>query len=328
MYNLIKMDLYRLVRSASTWVILCAALGLAVFSNVMTGEDLSAIEEAQTEAAKQAGGEEATAMEEAQTDGEKNADGQTKAGESAAGENGEAGAEPAEETPEESGQKQLGLYVSTPEEWAKTDIQAGDLALLNLQSGLLLVLCSVLVPLFVNAEQKNGYIKNIAGQLKNRGSLIVSHMAVTALYLAAVLALFVLGIFLSGRAVFGERLLWEASDSFLMGIFAQYLLHLGFCALLLLLGTLTRSSAFSMTAGICFSCGVGSMVYPMLSEQIRKLSGWKSFDLMNYLPVENVSVIGWDTAAEVLYRGCAVGICFVLVCTASAALILGKRDVR
>ena len=40
MFNLIKMDTYRLIHSRSTWIILIFVIALAIFSAVMTDSDI------------------------------------------------------------------------------------------------------------------------------------------------------------------------------------------------------------------------------------------------------------------------------------------------
>ena len=40
MFNLIKMDIHRLLHSKSTWIMICFVIGLAVFSVTMTNSDI------------------------------------------------------------------------------------------------------------------------------------------------------------------------------------------------------------------------------------------------------------------------------------------------
>lgn len=68
-----------------------------------------------------------------------------------------------ENTDDDSSGMLAGVYVTGNPEWANGKIELGDLVGMELQSGLTSILCVIFVALFANADQKNGFIKNIAG---------------------------------------------------------------------------------------------------------------------------------------------------------------------
>ena len=76
---------------------------------------------------------------------------------------------------------QLGIYVDANPEWVTGNIEIGDIISTEMKSGVLAIIVVVFAAIFSNAEQKNGYIKNIAGQFPRRGNLIISKFAAIAI---------------------------------------------------------------------------------------------------------------------------------------------------
>lgn len=133
MLNLIKMDLYRMFRSVSTWVILIFTVGIAVFCVTMANMDVDAMAEDPQYA-------------------------QESAEEIAAG-------NAASDTDMSNADRQIGIYAESDPAWVSGEIDAGELISTQMTSGMLTLLCVIFAAIFGSAEQKNGYIKNIAGQL-------------------------------------------------------------------------------------------------------------------------------------------------------------------
>ncbi len=286
MFNLMKMDIYRMFHSVSTWVILAVTAGLAVFFILMTNSDLDAM-------ADDAGY--AQEMEaESQADDE----------------------------------LQMGIYSDTDPAWISGDIEAGELIGTGMRSGLLTLLCVIFSALFANADQKNGYIKNIAGQLPHRGVLALSNAVAAAIQIFLMMAVFSAGIVLSGMILWGNRICVGPVKDLFLFLAVQYLLNLGFSALIQLLSIVTRSSAFAMTAGILAVMGLLVPVYSLINRAVGQFRPKWNFDITRYVMEGNIPAVGMGAPSEVLIRGCAVGCVFLLISTAIAMLILNKRDVR
>lgn len=290
MLNLIKMDLYRMFHSLSTWIIILFTAGMALFCVVMVQGDLDAMAE-----------DPAYAQEMEQ------------------------------EVEDSSGgneDRQLGLYSESDPEWVEGKIEAGEFISTQLQSGLLTLLVVIFAAIFANAEQKNGYIKNIAGQLSNRGILALSKMTASTAQVFIMILVFVAATGVMGKILWGERFSIGSLTEMLPFLGAQYLLNLGIAALILLLCILTKSSAFSMTAGIVMVMGLFVPLYSVINRAIYEIRpSWK-FDISLYLPDGNIGLAGIKASSDILIRAAGVGAVFVVLCTAAAVLIMKKRDVR
>ncbi len=286
MFNLIKMDVYRMFHSVSTWVTLAFAVVLAVFSIFMINTDIQSIA-AEPQRAEQVQGE-ITGNED----------------------------------------RQIGMSVSANPEWVSGDIEAGAIISTAVKSGILLLLCTIFTAVFVNAEQKNGYIKNIAGQFPNRGVLALSKLIAVALQVLLMLIIFTLVTALSGLILWGGRFYLGSVPALFKFLGTQYLLHLGFSALILFLCVLTRSSAFSMVAGLLPCFGVLVPFYSIINKVVYDIRpGWH-FDISRYMLDGNISMAGIGASSGVLLRAVLVGCVFILLSTVLAMLILKKRDVR
>ena len=144
----------------------------------------------------------------------------------------------------------VGIYVESDANWISGPIGAGDVVSAEFHSGLPALLCVIFTALFVFAEQKNGYVKNIAGQFPHRGMLAASKLLAVALVVLLFLGAFTLAVLLAGQGFWGDRFQLDALPALgkLLGV--QYLLHLGLCALVLLLTVVLRGSALPMVVGI------------------------------------------------------------------------------
>lgn len=281
MFNLIKMDTYRLVHSTSTWIILLFTVVLAVFSVVMTNVDIQMAKE-----------------------------------------------DPSSLAVESTEEVQIGIYVDTNPEWVTGNIEIGDIISTEMKSGLLAIMVVVFAAIFSNAEQKNGYIKNIAGQIPRRGNLIISKFVAIAIQIFLMIIVFSLVTVITGFALWGSRFYLGSFILILKFLGTQYLLHLGFAALIMFFSIFTRSTAFSMTAGILICTGFAVPIYSIINKLISDFKPNLAFDVGNYMLDRNITQISLTTTSDMMVRGILVGIVFAVISVLFAMLIIKKRDVR
>ena len=142
------------------------------------------------------------------------------------------------------------------------------------------------------------------------------------------MAVFILSTLLSGEIFWHGRIVAGSFSDLLACLGTQYLLNMGFCALILLLCTLTRSSAFGMTAGILMVLGVLFSVYALISRGISSILPGKDFNLSLYMLEGNIQMAGIGAPAGTMLRAVAVGLVFLIVSAAAAMTVMQKRDVR
>ena len=164
-----------------------------------------------------------------------------------------------ENTDDDSSGMLAGVYVTGNPEWANGKIELGDLVGMELQSGLTSILCVIFVALFANADQKNGFIKNIAGQFPRRGQLVFSKFVAIAVHIFVLLVVFSAVTAAFGYIFWGDKVYLASLLPFIKVLGVQYLLHLGLSTLMMFLTILTHSAAFGMTTGILICSGLTSI---------------------------------------------------------------------
>lgn len=280
MFNLIKMDIHRLLHSKSTWIMICFVIGLAVFSVTMTNSDIEFMKD-----------------------------------------NPAAVTETMEERP-------VGIYVEAQPEWVNGTIEIGSVVSVEMRSQLLAILCVIFAAIFTNADYKNGYIKNIAGQFPRREQLVASKFIVIAFQVLVMVVVFTISIVVSGYVMWGSDFYLGSVTELFQYLGVQYLLHLGIAAVMMLLCILTYSTAFSMTSGILLCSGLAVPVYSLINKAINGLKTGLEFDINKYILDGNITMLLYDSTSEVMVGGVAVGVAFAIVSLFISTIIVKKRDIR
>jgi len=287
MFNLIKMDLYRMVHSVSFKVMLVVVVAIAFFTIGMTSYDVTYAKEQM--------------------------------------ENGMV--QQNEDIPEDDKMViEVGISVTSSDSWIE-EVPFSELVNENMKSNMLLLLCVIFVPLFVHAEYKNGYIKNIAGQLPNRGVLVVSKLVAVSVQILILFVGYILWAGIAGKIFFKDTLVLGEVTDLLFGSAVHYLLCLAVGYIVLMLTMVTRSSALSLTFGVLCSTGFSALLYNGINVAIASITGKKGFDIGLYTPEMNVAQINFDMEAGALTRVLVVGLVYAAVAAGIAITVMKKRDV-
>lgn len=313
MFNLTKMNFYRLLHSVSTWIILACTIALALFAVSMTNIDLQYIAKQQSENGFSDGVKEDS---EGESSNEPSAAAVTQSSDR---ENSET---------DQSTEMHIGIYADTNPQWVSGEIDAGDMMATQIKTGLLLILCSIFSPIFVYGEQKCGFIKNIAGQFPRRWLMTLSQLVTIAFQTFVMLLVFSASVVLFSYCYFGGRLCLESLPVFLRLFAVQYLLHFGFSALVAFLCVLTKSSAFSMVIGILLCCGISGSLYTLITNAVLDRYPSSGFQAANYVLEGNITSIGIQASSQQLLRAIAVSLLFILFSAAFSMLLTQKRDIK
>lgn len=309
MMRLIKMELYRLVYARSTRVMIVVAAGVAVLMSFVLSVDVDEMEEV-LRAQGQETGIESQVPAESFADGF--ADGWASEGEESAEED-----------------FTWGITVTVDESQIGSGLELGDIVMSELGGCLLVILVAIFVPLFVNAEQKRGYIKNIAGQIPRREMLALSKLPAIAVQVFFLFVIYTIASLVSGAIFFRGRLALEFTGALFRALCMQYVLHIAWGCLIALLTIVTRSTAFAMTTGILLASGIVEMLMVYLNRLIHGLfPSAEQFDLMHYTLNYAVEAM----TAQSTMRQIGGLLTLALVYIAASAVIVGivyrKRDVR
>lgn len=286
MFNLIKMDLYRMVHSVSFKVMLAVVAVLAFFTIGMTSYDVACTKEQM---------EKGIVQETGSVDDDKMV-------------------------------IEMGISVTSNDSWIE-EVPFSELVNENMKSNLLLLLCAIFVPLFVHAEYKNGYIKNIAGQLPNRGVLAMSKLVAVAVQILVLFISYILWAGLAGLIFFKDTLVPGTVTDLLFTSALHYLLCLAGSYVVLMLSLLTRSSALPLTFGVLCSTGFTALLYSGINMVISVVTDKNTFDIGLYTPEMNIGYIAADITGGNLLRIVIVGTVYAAVAAGIAITVMRKRDV-
>lgn len=289
MINLIKMNLYHLKHSVSTYVFFFIAIAFGVFCTVMTNVDIQVIKE---EAEKQ----------------------------------GSVAAVTAQLDTDDETLLNVGIFFDSEEEWATGKIEIGSMIRCMVNSKIIALFIVIFTAISTAAEQKNGYIKNIGGLFPKREKLVLSKLAVIGLQVFFLMAAFILSVVCTGFVLWGKGFYMGSILKFVQYLAVSYLLHLGIAAVTMFLTILLKGSALSMTIGILEVIGVFTPFYlRLINRPINHIGKGNTFNILKYFLTGNIVVL--EVKQEVLLRGLTTSIVFIMAAVVFSVVITKKRDI-
>ena len=296
MFNAIRMDVYRLFKTKSTYIILVIMLAMSVMGtglmSVMT---------------------EMTGAERQQVQTEQMSDNADYAGEDD---------QFNEDT--EGAQSQLSVSVS------EIDSDENDNSVLSfamsdisgLQAGLFIIIFTVL---FSMADINSGFIKSIGGQVKGRGVLIVSKTAAIAIFTAIVIIADFLTELIAVNIFFDDAVVGSASEIVRL-LSSQFVLNFALAVLMMAIAIIIKNNVVSMIIGVCMCTGIFELIFMGINYLMDKI-GFSDFDINNILitgKIQNVT-IGAD-AADIGYALLTAAI-YIAVSVLAVYNVFKRRDI-
>ena len=296
MFNAIRMDVYRLFKTKSTYIILVIMIAMSVMGtglmSVMT---------------------EMTGAESQQVQTEQMSDNADYAGEDD---------QFNEDT--EGAQSQLSVSVSEidPDENDNSVLSFAMSDISGLQAGLFIIIFTVL---FSMADINSGFIKSIGGQVKGRGVLIVSKMAAIAIFTAIVIIADSLTELIAVNIFFDDAVVGSASEIVRL-LSSQFVLNFALAILMMAIAIIIKNNVVSMIIGVCMCSGIFELIFMGINYLMDKI-GFSDFDINNILitgKIQNVT-IGAD-AADIGYALLTAAI-YIAVSVLAVYNVFKHRDI-
>lgn len=296
MFNAIRMDVYRLFKTKSTYIILVIMIALSVM-----GTGLMSVMTEMTEAEGQ------------QVQTEQMSDNADYAGEDD---------QFNEDT--EGAQSQLSVSVSEidPDENDNSVLSFAMSDISGLQAGLFIIIFTVL---FSMADINSGFIKSIGGQVKGRGVLIVSKMAAIAIFTAIVIIADFLTELIAVNIFFDDAVVGSASEIVRL-LSSQFVLNFALAILMMAIAIIIKNNVVSMIIGVCMCSGIFELIFMGINYLMDKI-GFSDFDINNILitgKIQNVT-IGAD-AADIGYALLTAAI-YIAVSVLAVYNVFKHRDI-
>ena len=218
----------------------------------------------------------------------------------------------------------VGMMVTLPTEPGEK-VTVYDIFFANSQGKLYALLLVIFTVLFSTADISSGYIKNIGGQVGNRGSLIFSR----SIALSVFTVLTMTGAFLFQAAVncivFG-KLEWGNTKAILSYFVAELALHYALVLICMAIAIILKNNVISMVIAVCLSMNVMTIVYGVINSAIQKI-GIQNFQIYKYTITGKLSLLPMDPSGNECLAAFGVAMVFIVMMISVSSVVFQKRDI-
>lgn len=195
-------------------------------------------------------------------------------------------------------------------------------------SGFMLILMFVSATAFLYADIRNGYIKNIAGQLPKKGQTAISKFVVAILHNCIFMVLGFLGSYIGYLACPKMTVVYDNKlASGLVVLLLRLILSMSMVAIILFITTGLRNKTLASVVGVMFSVGALGLLYTGINKLIE-IAGLREFDVTDYIPDQLYGKRFDLAAANSVISAAIVGVIFCVVFLALTVAVFNKRDVK
>ena len=218
----------------------------------------------------------------------------------------------------------VGMMVTLPTEPGEK-VTVFDIFFANSQGKFYALFLVIFAVLFSTADISSGYIKNIGGQVGNRGSLIFSR----SIALSVFSVLTMTGAFLFQAAanciVFGE-LEWGNTKAILSYFVAELALHYALVLICMAIAIILKNNMISMVIAICLTMNIMSIVYGLINSAVRKM-GIQNFQIYKYTITGKLSLLPMNPSGNECLAAFGVAIVFIVMMISVSSVVFQKRDI-
>lgn len=219
-------------------------------------------------------------------------------------------------------------YAENPEELMMySNIKFSDM-LSNPMDSIMMIIMFVSATAFLFADIKNGYIKNIAGQISQKGYTAISKFVVVCFHNLVFMTGSVLAYLLGSLVCPKMTVIFDgAALSGLIIFFIKLMLTFAMTTVLLFITTGLYNSTLANVAGVLFSVGALGLIYAALDKLISVI-GIKNVTVTHYIPdqlyFEKYDISAWGD----IINAVIVSLVFIVVFLLLTVSVFNKRDVK
>lgn len=218
----------------------------------------------------------------------------------------------------------VGLNVTIPTKPGEK-VTVSDQIFANMQSKFVALFLVIFTVLFSTADITSGYIKNIGGQVKERGNLILSKAVALLIYTGLTL-FFYLGIqAICQYAVFGASK-WGDMEMFWRYFGTEAALHYGLVLVCMAMAIILRSNMLSMTLSVCLCVNVLTIVYSAVDKVLQDM-GVKDFSVIEHTISGKISLLSMTPKASDCVNALGIAGIFGILAVLLTILVFRRRDI-
>ena len=218
----------------------------------------------------------------------------------------------------------LGMDVTVPTKPGDT-VSVFDLFYGNIIGKFLALFMVIFAVLYSTADMTSGFIKNIAGQVRDRRGLVFAKGVSLFVYTVLTMLIFT-GIQTISNALFFDELVFGPVKEFLQYAGIQTLLHFALLIIVMCIAIVLRNNVISMMLSVCLCMNVLVIFYSFLDNLIAK-AHIKNFHVLEYTVTRNISFLETNVTAKMAVTALAVSIAFVIVMIEVCSTVFKKRDI-
>ena len=283
MLNMIRMELYRMFKTKSMYVIWLVLVAGILFTTGLSADEMKTY----TMEEKQEMYEYATGQRESET-------------------------------------VNLGMDVTVPTKPGDT-VSVFDLFYGNIKGKFLALFMVIFAVLYSTADMTSGFVKNIAGQVRDRRRLVFAKGVSLFVYTVLTMLIFT-GIQTISNALFFDELVFGPVKEFLQYAGIQTLLHFALLIIVMCIAIVLRNNVISMMLSVCLCMNVLVIFYSFLDNLIAK-AHIKNFHVLEYTVTGNISFLETNVTAKMAVTALAVSIAFIIVMIEVCSTVFKKRDI-
>ncbi len=218
----------------------------------------------------------------------------------------------------------IGISVILPTKAGEV-VTVYDVMYANISAKFIALFCVIFTVMFSTEDIHSGYVKNIAGQVKNRGSLVISKAISLLVFVVVTLLGTVIVQMFSNFLVWGEIELGNFSEFFSYMI-TQIILHYAFVLIAMAVAIILKNNVISMVIVICLSMNVVIILYSGIDKLIEKL-GISNFHLLDYTITGKITMLPMELTKKDSMESIGISLIFIIGSIILTSMIFQKRDI-
>ncbi|WP_405356953.1 ABC transporter permease [Ruminococcus sp.] len=190
----------------------------------------------------------------------------------------------------------------------------------------------LMIPIFISAvsflylDFSGGYIKNIAGQLPDRGSIVFAKFIMIGVHNLIFFIVAALSAVLASAATSG-LVMDEAIGGGVLTLLLKWLLSLSICSILMFFAVGLRNKTLAIIMAVVFSTGALSLLYLGINSGISALFKVENVSVGDYLPDSLMGSVNAITG-DLVVNAIIVAVVFIALFLSLTYIMFKKRDVK
>lgn len=230
----------------------------------------------------------------------------------------------------------VGIYEMSAEEymvvrevfhldWVEEGAEIGELIYIGLDISLFF--SCILTAIFVTAEHDSGYIKNIAGQIPNRGMLAISKLCPMAVYNFCIITVFCLAASFAGL-IFVPHISGGNIPMLMEVLLTKFLLYIAVDTIILFVCTTSKNKAFSIGVSVVSGLGVTEALYGTVNLFLSRIFGGIGISIARFFPDGINKQVSLASNTSTIIQALAVAVVYIVVFSYLSNLAMKKLDIK